>query len=190
MTPTVAFVGGLKIGDVAKHAVFESLCQLGEEAFEGVKPGARVIREMKRPARVASEPRTFSCLWVIRQLENAPAMRRQQMIAPDFLHRGDRKPAAFRDGLSSPIGGFMRRRFQGQRNHPLNARAQLVRRRAAGFCRGEARPRLREKALLPTPDARLGLACHSHDSACAKTIRSQKNDTAPLKRAFEGRSCP
>ena len=142
MTPTVAFVGGLKIGDVAKHAVFESLCQLGEEAFEGVKPGARGMREMKRPARVASEPRTFSCLWVIRQLENAPAMRRQQMIAPDFLHRGDRKPAAFRDGLSSPIGGFMRRRFQGQRNHPLNARAQLVRRRAAGFCRGEARPRL------------------------------------------------
>ncbi len=49
--------GGLQIGDGAEHAVFEPpLCQLGEEAFDRVKPGARGGREVERPARVAGEP--------------------------------------------------------------------------------------------------------------------------------------
>ena len=48
---------GLQIGDRAEHAIFNPPpCQLGEEAFDGVEPGARGGREVERPARVAREP--------------------------------------------------------------------------------------------------------------------------------------
>jgi hypothetical protein len=117
---------------------------------------------------------------VFRQLENAAAMRRQPMIAADFLHRRDRKPTGFRHGLSGPMGRFMRRRFQRQRNHLLKAiRRSWCGAGRPGFVAKKPVHAFVKRTLVPAPDARLRLARCSHDSTRAKPISSQENDAAP-----------
>ena len=49
--------GGLEVDDGAEDAAFQSaLGQHGEEALDGVEPGARGRREVEDPARMAREP--------------------------------------------------------------------------------------------------------------------------------------
>ena len=49
--------GGLEIDDRAEDAALEAVAgQLGEEAFDGVKPGARCRREVEDEALVPVEP--------------------------------------------------------------------------------------------------------------------------------------
>lgn len=49
--------GGLKVGDRAEHAAFQSpFRQLGEKALDGVEPGAGGRREVQGEAFVAGEP--------------------------------------------------------------------------------------------------------------------------------------
>ena len=57
--------GGLKVGDGAEDAALQApLGQDGEEALDGVEPGARGRREVEGPALMAREPgRTVGCLW-------------------------------------------------------------------------------------------------------------------------------
>ena len=49
--------GGLEVDDGAEDAALEpALGELGEEAFDGVEPGAGCRHEVEGPARVAVEP--------------------------------------------------------------------------------------------------------------------------------------
>lgn len=62
----VAVDSGLEVDDGAEHTSLEpSLGKGGEEALDGVEPGAGGWREVEGPARmVVSQARTLGCLWV------------------------------------------------------------------------------------------------------------------------------
>src|SRR5690606_38216906 len=52
-----AFDGGLEVDDRVEYPAFEpALRELGEEALDGVEPGAGCWHEMEGPARMAVEP--------------------------------------------------------------------------------------------------------------------------------------
>ena len=53
----VAVDGGLEVGDRVEHAAFQVAAgEFGEEALDGVEPGARGRREVEGPARVPGQP--------------------------------------------------------------------------------------------------------------------------------------
>src|SRR5947209_16332200 len=56
----------LKVGNRSEHSTLEAPSrEFGEEAFDGVEPGRRGRREVKRPAGCrASHFCTLGCLWV------------------------------------------------------------------------------------------------------------------------------
>ena len=57
--------GGLKVDDRAEDAALQpALGELGEEALDGVEPGARGRREVEGAARGGRARRTLGCLWV------------------------------------------------------------------------------------------------------------------------------
>ena len=55
---------GLEVGNGSEDAAFEAaLCEGGEEALDGIKPGGRCRREMEVQRGWRVSHRTARCLW-------------------------------------------------------------------------------------------------------------------------------
>ena len=117
---------------------------------------------------------------VLGQLELPHPMRLEPMGAPDALHGRGADAGCLRHRSARPVGGFGRRRLHGQRDDAL--RDSGVEFRDAGGPRLVAQQpleALRGEALLPAPDAGLGLAGLAHDRVRAEPFSAQQYDPGP-----------
>lgn len=116
------------------------------------------------------------CL-VLRQFEDASAMRREAMIVPDLYHRRCRGAYGFGHRPHRPMGDLMVWRLQRQLDDLVDHR--LIERgdpRRSALVLEQAINALSHEALLPAPHARLGLSRRRHDRLRAKTLCHRQND--------------
>jgi len=119
-------------------------------------------------------------LRIIGELELPPAVRLQPVRLPDAPDRAGADTGGLGHHVGCPVCGLAWRTCQCQRHHALgnfgtergNARgARLVAQQPRKACLGEA--------LLPAPDAGLGLAGLVHDLIGAEPVCAQQDDLSP-----------
>ncbi len=114
---------------------------------------------------------------VVRQLEAAPAVRRQAVIVPDLHHRGGGDADRLGHRANRPVRRFVGRRLQRQRDHLVDQRRRQRRgARRPGLVAQQAVHALDHEPLLPSPDAVLRFARRRHDRHRADILAAEQND--------------
>ena len=156
--------------------------QAGLGAVEGLDLGFLIDRQHhrmggRRHVKADDRVKLLDEGGVIGQLEAAPAVRRQAMLLPDVLDRGDGHSDSPRHRPDRPVGRLGWRRRQGETDHlgdpvlgdrRLACRPRPVAQQPVDACLHEP--------FLPTPHARLRLAGGGHDAGGADAIGGQKHD--------------
>ena len=131
----------------------------------------RIDVEPDDVAQLADEVR------VIGQLELPDAMRLEPVRAPDALHGTDADTHRLGHRPACPMRPFARRLLHGQRDDAL--RDGGIELRDAGGPRLVAQKpghAFGGEALLPAPDAGLGLARLAHDRVCPQPLGAEQHD--------------
>ena len=145
------------------------LALLVDRQHDGVR--RRIDIEADDVAQLVDELR------VVGELELSPAVRLQPVRLPDAPHRAGADAGCLRHHVGGPVRGLAGRVGERQRHHPLgdlgperrNARGpRLVAQEPVDAFLGEA--------LLPAPDAGLGLAGLPHDLDRADAVGAQQDD--------------
>ena len=134
----------------------------------------RIDKEPDDVAQFVDEAR------VVGQLELAHPMRLQTVGAPDALDRTHAEPRRLRHQDAGPMGRFSGRFPERQRDDALSRLgAQRLDARGTRLVAEQSIEPLLDKALLPAPNAGLGLGRAPHDLVRPDAIGGQQHDFSP-----------